>query len=83
MPFSIISMIMFVGQSALIIASKAATGPPAMQLLKNNNKQTNKQPGRGEVGWGAVTSPINDYMGVLLKKMSIHIHKLDKEFENI
>ena len=32
---------MFVGQSALVIASKAANGPPAVQLLKT--RQTNKQ----------------------------------------
>ena len=35
MTFSIMSRIMFVGQSALIIAREAANGPPAMQLLKN------------------------------------------------
>ena len=48
MPFLIMSRIVFVRQRALIIASKAANGPPAMQLLKN--KQINNQSmGSGEV----------------------------------
>ena len=78
MPFSIMSRIMSVGQNALIIASKAANGPPALQLPKNQTKK--QQPGHGKVGWRAVTSPINEWMGLLLKKMSLPIHKLDKEF---
>ena len=79
MPFSM-SRIVFIGQNALIIANKAANEPPAMQLLKK--QQTNNQGmGSGEVGWGAVTSPFNECMGVLLKKMSLASHKLDQEFE--
>ena len=47
-------------------------------------KRTNNQGiGSGEVGWGAVISPINEYMGVLLKKMYLGTHRLDQEFENI
>ena len=38
--------------------------------------------GGGEAGW-TVTPPMNECMGVLLKKMSLATHKLDQEFENI
>ena len=43
MKFSM-SRIVYIGQNALTIASKAANGLPAIQLLKNNNnnKQTNR-----------------------------------------
>ena len=86
MPFSM-STIMFVGKNALIIANKAAHGSPGMQLLKkqtNKNNKTNKQGmDRRDIGWGAVTSPINECMGVILKKMSLPTHKLDQEIENI
>ena len=82
MPFSM-SRIMFLGQNALIIASKTVNGPPAMQLLKKQQQTNNQGMGSGEVGRGAVTSPINECMGVLVKKMSLPTHKLDQEFENV
>ena len=58
------SRIMLVRQTALIIASKAANGPPAMQLLKTNEQTNNYGMVSVEVGWGAITSPINECMGV-------------------
>ena len=56
MPFSM-SRIVFVGHNALNIASKAASGPPAIQLLKNKQLTTRAwEVGKwsGEVGkWGS------------------------------
>ena len=54
------SRIKFVGPSALIIAIEAENGPPDMQLLKTKTTTNNQGMGSGKVGWGAVTSPINE-----------------------
>ena len=58
--------------------------PPAMQLLKKNNRQLSM--GNGEGGWGAewtVTSSTNECMGAIIEE-NVHSYKQsNQEYENI
>ena len=76
------------------IACKAANGPLCMQLLKEKKKKKKKKTkkesnnqgmengGRKHSVW-TLTSSMNECMGVLLKKMSLPMHQLNQEIENI